>query len=423
MGASSSIPKVNTMFQCNQVKQKDTDQLKQKDTDQPKPVDRQLDIIYPKNSVGMSTTNFSHKMIQHMGTKCPILSVFSLYGLLYHLSRGIYGPDQQKLRKIIGLNDTEDINDLSNFNNTYRSLTKGDMVLIYNFIVVANGIKLKDEYVNSTKSTFDIFGGKKMEDNFKDTMMERVNKLIEIKTNGRIKNFLTPNHNNSIIILGSVVHFSLLWKNPFKVSNTIPRRFIHNNESSLIPMMKEKIKLVPYYANDTSQFKYIELEYMNSNMVMGFMLPNFPPVDNDISTYDNKFFTSENITTSMVNTKRTTVEVYIPKFEIRKKMSLNNIIMGIGGEFLFKNINLSNMIHPSQKDISKMGCVTDIMQEVIFDVSETKTEFTSATTVTLKTMSMRTDSYPIFCADHRFFYHIYDKTTMVPIVSGIFDKN
>jgi serine protease inhibitor len=70
-----------------------------------------------------------------------------------------------------------------------------------------------------------------------------------------------------------------------------------------------------------------------------------------------------------------------------------------------------------------MGCVTDIMQEVIFDVSETKTEFTSATTVTLKTMSMRTDSYPIFCADHRFFYHIYDKTTMVPIVSGIFDKN
>jgi len=418
MGASSSIPEVNTVFQYDQVKPKDTDQPKPVET-----VDRQLDIIYPKNSVGMSTTNFSHKMIKHMGTKCPILSVFSLYGLLYHLSRGIYGPDQQKLRKIIGLNETEDKNDLSNFNDTYRSLTKDDMIQIYNFIVVANHIKLKDEYVNSTKSTFDIFGGKKSEDNFKGTMMERVNKLIEIKTNGKIKNCLDQSCNDSIIILGSVVHFSLLWKNPFKVINTIPRPFIHNNESSLIPMMKAKFKLVSYYANDTKEFKYIELEYVNSNMVMGFMLPNVPPVDKDVSTYDNRFFTSENITTSVANTRRTTVEVYIPKFEIRKKMSLNNIIRGIGGDFLFNNIDLSNMIHASQKDIAKLGCVTEIMQEVIFDVSETKTEFTSAITIELKKMSMHRDPHPVFCADHRFYYHIYDKTTMVPIVSGIFDKN
>jgi serine protease inhibitor len=272
---------------------------------------------------------------------------------------------------------------------------------------------LKPEYASSSTSSFDIFAGHTGE----GTMSGRVNEIITRKTEGRVRDFLTSKSDTADIIMGSIVYFSLLWKNPFNPANTEPRRFYYNGGSLPVSTMAGTFKSIPYYSSSADQFQYIELEYANSNMVMGILLPNLPPAGCTNAEYDERFFTAENIANAQTFVKPTVVNMTIPKFTFCQKMSLNDIIRSIGGDFLFDNIDVSNMVDSPARGPYH---VMQITQGIVIEVSETKTEFTSAVTVEIRGRGSgpRTES---FCADHRFYYHIYDKTTSVPIATGIFD--
>ena len=370
------------------------------------------------NDFTVAVATFTHRLISHMKTTCPIISVFSLHALLYHLSRGMCGLNQRALRRIIGLTAVDSGNDLASYYALYRRLTSSGNVMIYNFIAVSKDIKVSREFVRNSRRAIDIFDGLSG-----DGITAHVNRLIETNTGNRIKNFLDSTSKDDKIILGSAIHFSLHFVNSFNTANTHPQQFYHNGKSSLIPMMHATFKDICCYRDEDAGYQYIELQYDHCNMRIGFLLPYDGLTSDDVTAYDNRYFTSENITNAVQHIGMPeTIYVSIPKFTIKEKMSLKAVISNMGGDFLFENIDMSNMIDTTderQRDIAQKCYVTQIQQEVNFEINETSTEFTSAVTCQVRARGGVLISG--FCANHRFYYHIYETTTQVPIVSGIFD--
>jgi hypothetical protein len=371
---------------------------------------------------GDNINKFRHKMIPFMKASYPVISVFPLYSLLSQITRGL--PDDFTLKTEMHnvLCCTSIDNDA--FTKTYKYLVSSG-INIFNFIVLGKmtsetAIDIKTPFSESIKDTFTVFKCNTGDDSICDT----VNRVVAEKTKNKIPNIVDDSVNDACIVLASVLHFSLEWMYPFDSDLTSPKIFysLSTNQTRNIDTMQTLFKnqLRNYI---TTEFSYIEFPYKNSTFVMGILVPTVSLADcsrYDIAEYDSKFFNEATIKkciTKSENSQMGSFMVNLPKFTIRNKVILNDLIKTIGGANLFDDFYLSNMLN------SDAVCtVTKIIQHVIMSVTETKTEFVSATVGDVSRGVRKSMSVKIQ-ADHRFYYHVYDTQTKIPLVSGIFDNN
>jgi serpin B len=282
------------------------------------------------------------------------------------------------IRKAIHLEDLDN----SAMNEAYRDLVRfllglDDKVTLE----LANSNWYKDVY--HIKDSFrqillDYYDAEIKAADFSDpATKDLINGWIEDKTHDKIKDMLDEVPSDAVMYLINAIYFKAQWKYEFDKDKTEEKDFKLEDGSKLrVPTMYSKgVKIARYFA---SNFQYIELPYGNGQFNMVILLPNEnTTVDEVISNLDATSFAG------YVNDADTaTVEVFMPKFKMKFKTLLNEVLtdMGMGIAFgggadfsnLFEetlNLEISRVIHQSFIEVNEEG--SEAAAATIVEIRET----------------------------------------------------
>lgn len=151
-----------------------------------------------------------------------------------------------------------------------------------------------------------------------------INKLVEEKTNKKIKNLISPNMLNSLtcMVLVNAIYFKGNWKHKFNKRNTRKGNFyINENNQCPVDFMAKKQGFKYGMLTDLDAAA-LGMEYVDSNLSFVILLPN---KRNGLLTLDSLLcnYDLANITKNMREQK---VDVKIPKFKVEFDLNLNGVL-------------------------------------------------------------------------------------------------
>ncbi|AEQ33278.1 putative serpin [Acanthamoeba polyphaga mimivirus] len=248
-----------------------------------------------------------------------------------------------------------------------------------------------------------------------DLVAQKINHYVENKTNGLIKDIISPKNinNDTIMILVNTVYFKSKWKYGFDVNKTFREKF--GSEKKIVDLMNNQ-NYFNYYENKS--FQIIEIPYQNENFVLGIILPKIVP-DNDTIDYtinNVPIITAQEVNELINNLSLEKVNIYIPKFTDKKKLNLVPILKKMGLVKIFD----TNMC---QLDlISNNICVSNIIHEAVIIVDESGTTASAATVITGRALARapKKENIKTFRADHPFVYYIRHLPTNMFLFFGDF---
>ena len=116
-----------------------------------------------------------------------------------------------------------------------------------------------------------------------------------------------------------------------------------------------------------------------------------------------KALTTENMTKWLGGIRKREVIVSMPKFKMTSKFGLRDVLQSMGMTDAFsRDADFSGMTARRELYISAA------IHQAYVDVNEEGTEAAAATGVTMRLLSARPDTVPVFRADHPFIFLIRD---------------
>ena len=332
-----------------------------------------------------------------------VVGPYSIYSAFHPLLLGAKGDTLNEIYNLLDVND-DILESFKEYLKVDKDLTNTKELITY------NGIFIKDTYKSSFKEEFINI----MENNsmnlmlFKDKeVVPYINNTVSKITNGLIDSLLDDNDvkDDTTCILVNAIYFIGEWKTKFKKSNTRDTTFNSLNNETQVKMMNNKNIRLKYY--EDFDCKFVSIPYTDNEFALGIVLP--------ISEF--KKVNTSTFTNCINNAGYKNVNLYIPKFEQRTKLSLVETLQKEG---------MSNMFDLSASNFSNMCeeplCISDIIHECVIKLDEIKTEAAAVTAIKLtnKCKIHRNESIT-FKADHTFTYFIYHVETNTILFTGIFD--
>ena len=228
-----------------------------------------------------------------------------------------------------------------------------------------------------------------------------VNEWVDRMTNHKIQKLLTPDDISPMtkMILSNAIYFKGKWKFQFDKSNVIEKPFHYDtNNHVIVKMMSQKMK-INYLQDRATGIQMIELPYECNKMSMILILPESIEL---FSGLKETVLSNGNLDKWIKSMNKMDVNVKIPKFVIKQKMDLNDVLQKLGVTDLF-DMNRADLSGISQ--IVKLY-VGKVIQEAHLEVNEEGSEAAAATGVIILAKMMAIT--PEFIADRPFIYIIRD---------------
>jgi len=229
---------------------------------------------------------------------------------------------------------------------------------------------------------------------------QTINKWVEKKTNGKIKDLIGPDILDqwTRLVLTDAVYFKGKWASEFKKEQTKNEPFtLPDGKKINVPMMKQTRKFGYIEAND---FQGLELPYVNDELSMVILLPK--KIDG-LPDFEKKL-NYENVSRWLSELRKEKVEVSIPRFKMTQPSRLDDTLqsMGMTDAFLGGKADFSGM--DGMKDLF----ISSVIHKAYVDINEEGTEAAAATEVEMK---LSIEENPVFKADHPFIFLIRDNKT------------
>ncbi|MFA6474974.1 MAG: serpin family protein [Patescibacteria group bacterium] len=271
---------------------------------------------------------------------------------------------------------------------------------VANALWVQQDYKLQADYLNTVHQ---YFGGEATNLDFAnnpEASRNTINTWVADKTNDKIKD-LFPNGTISEItklVLTNAVYFKGEWLTQFNQTDTSEENFnISSTETVRVPMMQQ--------TNTATKFRYVadvttqvlELPYQGKQLSMLVLLPK----TNDLSILESSLSVKQ-LDAWKASLNEQLVDVYLPKFTLDTKYTLNDTLKAMGMPTAFStNADFSGM------DGTKDLFIQSVIHQAFIDVNEAGTEAAAATGVTTSLSAAQTE-IPVFRADHPFVFIILD---------------
>jgi serine protease inhibitor len=295
-------------------------------------------------------------------------------------------------------------------NNSYRDLSEALLnvdkrVLISiansvwiekNFIVKKQFTDILTGYYNAESRPFDITDAQ---------APTQINRWIESKTNGLIKNMIERLNDNTVMLLINAIYYKGKWKFQFDAKNTVNKLFYKpGGTTSAVPMMKQKSDFKSFAG---AGFILAEFPYGQGNFVMDIILPD----DNEGVKKLIPSLSSNSFSSWLDQMAAKETEVSFPRFKYGYKKQLKDIltIMGMGISFT-DNADFSN--------ISNVPLlINDVTHQAYIETNEDGTEAAAATIVDIGVTSIPVSPFTLNI-DHPFIYIIRETTTSSILFMG-----
>jgi len=234
--------------------------------------------------------------------------------------------------------------------------------------------------------------------------LDIINNWCSDKTNGLIKNPLDKIPADAIMYLINAIYFKGIWSSEFKKKDTSERDFTTANGASHKVDMMQQEQIFNYFEDEDAQ--YLDMPYGNKAFSMAVILPK---QGNTIDDY-LKSFDLESWSEIMQNLSPREIKVYFPKFKVKSKLELKNILATMGMPQAFT----------PQADFSRMSeidlMISRIIHSTYCDVNEKGTEAAAVTIVEMIETAMPQN--PVFNVNRPFVFIIREKSTGVILFMG-----
>jgi len=237
-----------------------------------------------------------------------------------------------------------------------------------------------------------------------------INGWIEDETNGKIKDMLDEIPSDAVMYLINAIYLKATWQYQFEKDKTEKMDFTLMNGSKVKTdmMFSEGVKVRLY---TSQELQYIELPYGNGQFVFSIILPNdASKLDGIISQLEINQFNY-----FIENSDTTTAQVYLPKFKIEYKKTLNELLMAMGMAQSFgTNADFSDLF------VEELWlAISRVLHQSFIEVDEEGTEAAAATIVEIVELSAGGGgSQPTIFIDRPFAFFIREKHSETILFSG-----
>ncbi|XP_043927979.1 serpin E3 [Protopterus annectens] len=201
----------------------------------------------------------------------------------------------------------------------------------------------------------------------------------------------------------TTVYFKTSWQSQFSVTDTQSLLFTDSEGSILkVPMMHQRADV------NYGQFKIIsgqkitvlELPYIENTASMFVVLP----VDRKTALrLIEPYITAKSIADWTKNMKRTTMDIFIPRFRLQNLLNLKNVLSSIG---------ITDLFDPCKANLKGISDQENLyVSEAIHEVRITANENGSKASASTVMMLLKRSRTPVFKADRPFFFFLRQTTT------------
>jgi serpin B len=243
-----------------------------------------------------------------------------------------------------------------------------------------------------------------------EAVRSRINRWVEERTKGRIKDLLRAGSLNAQtrLVLASAIYFYGTWQAPFVTSKTKPAPFTLPGAATAQAAFMNQTSRFGYAETPSAQL--LEIRYAGTGFAFDILLPKtamgLPEVERSL--------TKDTLTGWLGNLAARNVQLSLPRFRVESEFSLGKTLAAMGMPIAFSN----------QADFSgisgKRGLmISEVVHKAFVEVSERGTEAAAASGVVMLGATARAPEQPVvFRADHPFIFLIRDTRTRAILFIG-----
>jgi serpin B len=229
-----------------------------------------------------------------------------------------------------------------------------------------------------------------------------INSWVEEKTNRKIQDLIPGGALTAAtrLVLVNAIYFKGDWKSPFRAEATKEAPFrLRPGQTAPAPLMFQKDR---FGYGETDDLQTLELPYAGDDLAMLVLLPRKP--DGLAALEDS--LTPANLAKWTQAMRSPDVRVYLPKFKMTCRFSLNDTLRAMG---------MSDAFAPGVADFSGMDggrglFISEALHKAFVEVNEQGTEAAAATGIGMRATALPPPPVE-FRADHPFIFLIREKST------------
>lgn len=356
------------------------------------------------------------KVLPSDETENVFFSPYSLSTALGMTYAGARGTTQEELTEKLGysdagLSDAEVLEAFAQQNDRLQAHDARESLEVANSAAVQEGFGILHTY---HRNLTEGFNARLFQLDFArkgEQAVDTINEWVKEKTHDKIeKLFDEPLDTNTKLVLVNAIVFKGLWQSQFSRNKTTKRPFYNGGKDRTeVDLM---FQTVPTYNSfdRTLQAAVVELLYRVKDYSMVVVLP----FERDGVEAVKQVLTLDKLEAVTASLKNTTIDFYLPKFELEKQNDLKDDLMNVGVEKIFGNADLSGIT--GHRNL----VVSDIVQRALVKVDEEGTEAAAATGVHI--IARGSTRPPEVVVDHPFLFFIRNRRTREILFAGQVNK-
>ena len=309
----------------------------------------------------------------------------------------------EKLTPSVSVNKDEDGNNMDEDVSNEASDISHPICELANGTWAKPGITLYDSFKEKLATYYDAEAG--TVDFGTQEGIDIINRWANEKTHGLIPGIYDEPDPYLLVVLTNALYFKGNWTVPFNSNNTKAKKFyLIDGQTIDVDMMR--LFYESFNISKSDKFHTVTLPYgAKGDFTMTIFLPtdkqDFPSLTYEDWTYANK------------TSKRTLLNLQMPKFSIDGHHLLTNILQGLGMVEAFTPMANFSLVSPDPLLISKVFQLAKII------VDEEGTEAAALTVMEeIETSTGDEENPEDFIIDHPFYFTIENKSTQTILFMG-----
>jgi serpin B len=199
-----------------------------------------------------------------------------------------------------------------------------------------------------------------------------INEWVNTNTKGKIKYIIDNIEPESVMFLINAIYFKGNWTYKFDSTKTKDEKFYLINGSNKNCRMMNQKSYLSYSQN--SEFDAVDLPYGNKNYSMTIFLPSS---NKNINDFINEL-TDDNYRLWLSSFKSDSVNIFMPKYKIEYKLSLNEALKNLGMAIAFES---GKADFTGMSELGKGIFISEVKHKTFILVDEEGTEAAAVTSV------------------------------------------
>jgi serine protease inhibitor len=335
------------------------------------------------------------------------LSVAFALAMTYNGAAGVTKEEMERALKLSGMSQGEINEGSAALMKSLRSSDPKIELAIANSLWARKGVQFKEDFLARNRQ---FFGAEIATLDFADPQTKNtINNWVSKNTQGKIPSIIDQIDSQMVMYLINAIYFKGLWARKFDKALTKNEPFyLSSGSPKQMPMMSQSGDY-RYYRGD--KFQAVSLPYGKGGTSLYLFLPDKGSSLNDLL----QNFSRDKCEQWMKGFRSTPGDVKIPRFKMDYESKLNNMLKALGMETAFSETRADFSGMRDKRDVY----ISEVKHKAIVEVNEEGTEAAAATSVGIRTTSMRPPQERFtFIADHPFLMIIRDEPTGAILFMG-----